>query len=153
MTHCSKILLDLRNRGYRITPQREMIIEAIAHNDLHMSAEEVFTEVRQHTQAINLATIYRTLDMLWEEGIACRNDLGEGKIVYSTQEHGPHIHLVCRVCSRVINANPEVLTPIGEILQAQYGFKAGLNHLSIFGECADCRESAIKSDYSKGQLS
>jgi Fur family ferric uptake transcriptional regulator len=120
-----------------------MIIAAIAHSETHMSAEEVFAEVRQHTQATNLATVYRTLEMLWEEGLACRNDLGEGKIVFATQDHGPHTHLVCRMCNRVIEANPGVLAPIGKILENQYGFQADLNHLSIFGECADCSRSAI----------
>jgi Fur family ferric uptake transcriptional regulator len=115
-----------------------MIIEAIANSDTHISAEEVFFEVRKHTQATNLATVYRTLDLLWEEGFACRNDLGDGKIVYATKKHGPHIHLVCRICGRVIEADPEVLDPMGKIFDHTYGFKADLNHISIFGECIDC---------------
>jgi Fur family ferric uptake transcriptional regulator len=107
-----------------------------------MSAEEVFAKVRQHTQAMNLATVYRTLVMLWEEGLICRNDLGEGKIVFSPKDHGPHIHLVCRVCNRVIDAKPGVLAPISKILEKEYGFRADLNHLSVFGECTDCSGSA-----------
>ena len=89
MSPCSSFTESLRQRGYRITPQREMIIETIAHSEKHMSAEEVYAEVRKRTQATNIATIYRTLDMLWEEGLACRNDLGEGRIVYATLQHGP----------------------------------------------------------------
>lgn len=143
MSQGTKILSDLRDRGYRITPQREMIIKEVSQGAKHKSAEDVFIEVRKHTQAINLATVYRTLEMLWEEGLVCRNDLGEGKIFYATHEHGPHIHLVCRVCNSVIEANPEVLAPIGEILQKNYGFKADLDHLSIFGECTNCNQSVV----------
>jgi len=138
MSHCQTILNHLRKRGYRITPQREMIIEAIAHSEQHMSAEEIFAEMLKRTQATNIATVYRTLDMLWEEGLACRNDLGEGRIVYATLKHGPHIHLVCRLCGHVIDADPEALEPLSELFQSQYNFDADLRHLSIFGLCQEC---------------
>jgi len=139
MSHCHTILASLRSRGYRITPQREMVIEAIAHADRHMSAEEVFAGLQKRTQTTNLATVYRTLEMLWEEGLACRNDLGEGRIVYATYKHGPHIHLVCRQCNRVIDADPAILEPLGEALETRHNFAPDLRHLSIFGICADCR--------------
>ena len=141
MSHCHTILNHLRRRGYRITPQREMIIQAIAHSEKHMSAEEIFAELSKRTQATNIATVYRTLEMLWEEGLACRNDLGEGVIVYATLEHGPHIHLVCRQCQRVIDADPKVLSPLGELFRERYNFEADLQHLSIFGLCQDCSKT------------
>ena len=75
MTHCDTLIADLRNRGYRITPQREMIVQALAHQSSHMTAEEIFAVVRTQTQAVNLATIYRTLDMLVDQGLATRVDL------------------------------------------------------------------------------
>ena len=139
MSHCHTIIATLRERGYRITPQREMVIDIIAHTDRHLSAEEIFTELKTRTQATNIATVYRTLEMLWEEGFACRNDLSEGKIVYATHKHGPHIHLVCRFCNQIIDADPEILQPLGESLRAQHNFEADLQHLSIFGICAQCQ--------------
>jgi Fur family ferric uptake transcriptional regulator len=139
MPHCHTIIEELRHRNYRITPQREMIIQVIAHSGRHISAEEISFELQKHTKAINIATIYRTLDMLWEEGFACRNDLGEGRIVYATFKHGPHIHLVCRKCNRVIDADPTFLKPLGEKLLSQYDFSADLEHISIFGICSDCQ--------------
>jgi Fur family ferric uptake transcriptional regulator len=134
------IIEAVRQRGYRITPQREMIIQALAHSDHHISAEEISAELQKHTQAINIATIYRTLDMLWEEGFASRNDLSEGRIVYSALSHGPHIHLVCRKCGRVIDADPRILRSVGQELITQYGFNADLEHISIYGVCLDCQE-------------
>lgn len=140
MSHCHTIIDTLRQLGYRITPQREMVVEIIAHSDHHISAEEIYAEVKKHTQATNIATIYRTLDMLWEEGLACRNDLSEGKIVYATHKHGPHIHLVCRYCDRVIEADSNLLEPLRQELGSRYNFKPDLRHLSIFGICADCQD-------------
>lgn len=139
MSHCQTIIEHLRLKGYRITPQRELIIQAIAHSETHMSADEVFVELKKHTQATNIATVYRTLDMLWEEGLACRNDLGSGRTVYATHLHGPHIHLVCRYCSCVIDADPQVLEALQKQLSVKYQFKADLQHLSIFGVCKDCQ--------------
>lgn len=138
MTHCITILDNLRERGYRITPQREHVVDILAHAGRHMSAEEIYAKLQERTRVSNISTVYRTLDVLWEEGFACRNDLSEGKIVYTTHLHGPHIHLVCRRCSHVIEAGPKVLSSLGEALQAEYDFKADLQHLSIFGLCADC---------------
>jgi Fur family ferric uptake transcriptional regulator len=140
MTHCHTILEELRNRGYRITPQRELIIQAVAHSPKHITAEEIAEQLQQHTQAINLATVYRTLDLLWQEGFACRNDLSAGKTVYATFQHGPHIHLVCRKCSRVIDADIRLLSSLGNELSSQYDFQPDLDHVSIFGLCADCQD-------------
>jgi Fur family ferric uptake transcriptional regulator len=139
MTHCQTIIEDLRDKGYRITPQRELIIRAVAHSETHISAEEVHTALQKHTQATNLATVYRTLDLLWEEGLACRNDLGEGRTVYTTLKHGPHIHLVCRCCNAIVEAAPNLLTDLEAALANQHGFSADLQHLSIFGICQYCQ--------------
>lgn len=139
MTHCHTILNQLREKGYRITPQRELIIQAIAHSEAHMSAEEVFAALQKHTQATNLATVYRTLDLLWGEGLARRNDLGEGRIVYATLKHGPHIHLVCRCCNAVIEADPHLLVDLKSELATRHSFSADLQHISIFGVCQQCQ--------------
>lgn len=138
MSHCDTIITELRQLGYRITPQREKIIEVIAHSQRHLSAEEIFTELQKYSQSINLATVYRTLDMLWEEGFTRRNDLSEGQIVYATYQHGPHIHLVCRYCNSVIDGEPSDLKEVEEVMNAKYGFDADLDHLSIFGVCSEC---------------
>ena len=130
---------ELRLRGYRMTPQREMIIKTLSEGQGHMSAEEIYAALQVHTRALNLATVYRTLDLLVEEGFACRNDLGSGKVLYTTHNHGAHMHLICRVCSKEIEANYPLISPLGDLLQEQYGFQADLEHLSIFGVCSDCQ--------------
>jgi Fur family ferric uptake transcriptional regulator len=139
MSHCHTILQKLREKGFRITPQRELIIQAVAHSPRHITAEEVAEDLQQHTSAINLATVYRTLDLLWKEGYACRTDLSEGKSVYSTFKHGPHIHLVCRKCDQVIDADTRVLNSLGADLDSAYEFQPDLEHFSIFGICPHCR--------------
>jgi Fur family ferric uptake transcriptional regulator len=88
---------------------------------------------------INLATVYRTLEMLVEKGLASRLDLGGGRVVYATRQHGPHVHLVCRGCHKVIDAEQSMLTSLAQDLLARYGFTADLQHISIVGLCAACQ--------------
>lgn len=132
---------QLRAHGYRITPQREMIIEILAHSNTHMAAEEIFEALQTRTKALNIATVYRTLDLLVEEGLACRNDLGGGRVIYAIMRHGPHIHLVCRHCSQVTEADYPLISPLREQLLERYGFLPDLGHVSISGLCAECRSN------------
>jgi len=142
MPHCHTLIERLRQRGYRITPQREMVIETIAHSGRHMSAEEVYEEVHRRAPSTTLSTVYRTLDFLVSEGLACKNDLGGGHVVYATIRHGPHLHLHCRRCGRVYQVElAPLLEELGRQTQERYGFTADLQHLSISGLCADCRET------------
>lgn len=136
------LLERLRQRGYRVTPQREMIVEAVAESCNHLTAEEIFEAVHSRSRAINVATVYRTLDFLVKEGLASRSDLGGGRIVYATTQHGPHIHLVCRLCGQVIEASYELVASLEQRLAEQYGFTADLSHLAIAGLCPGCRHTS-----------
>lgn len=140
MSHCHTLIAALRREGYRLTPQRELIVKAIAHGDRHMTAEEVLDVVRQKTEALNIATVYRTLDLLVEKGLATRTDLGEGRVVYATIRHGPHIHLVCRRCGRVLEADASPLAPLITALEEQCHFICDTTHLALTGLCEACRQ-------------
>jgi len=139
MSPCQTFIDTLRSRGYRITPQREMIIEAIAHGGHHVNAEEVHARIQPRTRCVNIATVYRTLDLLVEQGLASRIDLGEGRVIYATYQHGPHIHLVCRQCGQVTDADQDLLSTLNQQLQSVYQFAPDLQHISILGLCSDCQ--------------
>jgi Fur family ferric uptake transcriptional regulator len=138
MTHCHTLIDILRQRGYRITPQREMIVEALAHAGGHVTAEEIYDRVRDRTSVVNIATVYRTLDLLVAVGLASRVDLWDGRVVYTTLQHGPHVHLVCRNCGEVYNADFQLFEPLGEQIRSRYPFIPDLHHLSLLGLCLDC---------------
>jgi Fur family ferric uptake transcriptional regulator len=140
MSHCHTLIETLRQRGYRVTPQRQMIVEVIADSGRHMTVEEVFAAIQVRTRAVNIATVYRVLDLLVAEGLASRADLGDGRLVYATRRHGPHLHLVCRRCGRVIETDGCQIEPLGKELQERYGFAADLQHICLSGLCADCRQ-------------
>lgn len=142
MSHCHTLLDTLRQRGYRLTPQREMIVEALAHADGHVTAEEIYAQVSDRVQAVNIATVYRTLELLVATGLTSRIDLRDGRVVYTTAQHGPHIHLVCRCCGEIFNADHYLVDALDEQLRVQYKFQADLQHLSISGVCAKCQSKS-----------
>jgi Fur family ferric uptake transcriptional regulator len=135
MTNHFDFVHKLKERGYRLTPQREMILEAVSLIGDHMTAEEIYSKVQERTSAINITTIYRTLDLLVDEGLACRTDLGKGEYTYSTDLHGPHIHLICRKCGTVIATSADILVPLEKLLVEQHGFQPDIQHISLFGIC------------------
>ena len=139
MSPCQTFLETLRSHGFRITPQREMIIEAIAHQGNHINADEVFALIQKRTHSVNIATVYRTLELLVEQGLASRIDLGEDRVIYATHQHGPHIHLVCRQCGQVLDADQEMLSAFNHQLQSDYQFAVDLQHISMLGLCRDCQ--------------
>ncbi len=141
MPHCTILMDTLRQRGYRLTPQREMVVETLAHSGRHMTAEEVLDVVRQRTRAVNIATVYRTLDLLVEEGLASRADLGGGRLVYATLEHGPHIHLVCQRCGRVVEADLDAFHLLLDEAEDAFGFVCRPQHIALPGLCRDCQKA------------
>jgi Fur family transcriptional regulator, ferric uptake regulator len=141
MSPCETYIETLRSHGFRITPQREMIVEAIAHQGNHIKADEVFALIHERTHSVNIATVYRTLDLLVEQGLVSRIDLGEGRVIYAANQHGTHIHLVCRQCGQVLDADQELLSVLDQQLQSGYQFTADLQHISVLGLCKDCQSN------------
>ena len=128
----------LRERGYRLTPQRELILEAV--NTLgHATPDEVLAEVRTHSSAVNASTIYRTLEVLEELGLVRHAHLSDRAPTYHSVTDHEHFHLVCRNCQRVISVDPDVLTPVQEKLAADHGFAVDVGHLTVFGRCSACQ--------------
>ena len=139
MSPCQSFVETLRSKGYRITRQRELVIEAIAHRGNHVNAEDVFAHIQGKNHSVNITTVYRTLELLAEQGLASRIELGAGRVIYATYQHGPHIHLVCRQCGQVIDANQDLLLALTDQLNASYHFAADLQHISLLGLCNTCQ--------------
>ena len=135
-----KTLLDaLREQGYRLTPQRMMVVEAIEASDDHISAEEIHARARATYPYINISTVYRTLELLKQRGLVTETDLGGGRFLYHPAGKASHHHLVCRNCGKVTDIDASVFEPLREDLMARYGFDAEFEHVAIFGTCRKCR--------------
>ena len=129
----------LSEQGYRLTPQRAMILSAIENSTHHISAEEIYAQVADKYPQVNISTVYRTLELLKRLGLIYQTDLGEGRVRYHPADTGHHHHLVCQKCGSVIDIDESALSHIKDILLREHNFSAELRHVAIFGLCKNCR--------------
>lgn len=132
----------LKDLGYRLTPQRQMILAALQGKEQHVSAEEIHVEVRDRYPSVNISTVYRTMELLKELGLVTETTL-EGRVQYHWAEKGRHHHLACEHCGQVTNLDQSFLSRLAEELQEGYDFQANFAHLTIFGHCASCRSGHV----------
>jgi Fur family ferric uptake transcriptional regulator len=129
----------LRERGYRLTPQRELILRAV--DDLgHATPDEVLARVRESASTINPSTVYRTLEVLEELGLVRHAHLSDRAPTYHSVGGHEHFHLVCRTCKKITSVDAEVLEPLSVRLAADFGFTPDAGHLTVFGRCSVCNE-------------
>jgi len=138
MSHPGEIVGKLTEKGYRLTPQRLLIISAIENSDGHVSAEEIYAQVVAKYPNVNISTVYRTLELLKELGLVTETDFGEGRVRYHPAQKGHHHHLVCTECGAVIDLDESSLSSLKRMLLREYKFNANLKHLAIFGRCDKC---------------
>jgi len=132
----------LQEKGYRLTPQRMLVIEALHNAEGHISAEEIYRQLHSRYPYSNISTVYRTLELLKELDLVTETDFGEGRVRYHVAEKGHHHHLLCRTCGKITDLDESVLYPLKGSLLRDYGFDADLRHLAISGKCSDCRKKA-----------
>jgi Fur family ferric uptake transcriptional regulator len=154
------MLSQLEARGYRLTPQRQLILEALfacasqaaekpehpeasqGHHQptRHVTADEIHAYIHERFPQINLSTVHRTLELLEELGLVTHAHFADHVARYHPVDLGQHHHLLCRNCGAIWQLEDEIIHPLSQLLQERYGFEADLNHLAIFGLCQACRE-------------
>ncbi len=127
----------LHERGLRMTPQRQLVLDAIRALG-HATPEQICAHVQRSAPAVNITTIYRTLDLMERIGIVRHTHLGHGAPTYSEREH-EHVHLVCHACGAVDEVPPELLDDLARHLADRRGFALDVTHLALSGLCRDCR--------------
>ena len=136
------IIDSLREVGYRLTPQRMLIVSIIHDSKGHVSAEEVHQRVKEHYPFVDISTVYRTLQLLKGLRIVTETDLGGGSVRYELSQQERHHHLVCRQCGKTFALDDAVIEPLRSKLVDAHGFAADMEHFAIFGRCRACRETS-----------
>lgn len=129
----------LRERGYRLTPQRNAIWETLRGAGRHLTAEEVTEEVRRVIPDVNVSTVYRTLELLVSLDLVTETKLGTSRSYFEVSPDPGHHHMVCERCGSVSHFSDTLLTPLYEALGARDGFAATRARLTVFGLCPTCR--------------
>jgi Fur family ferric uptake transcriptional regulator len=140
---CEEVFVQqLREHGFRLTPQREIILSVLHQVEGLATADEIHRRVQRISSSVDISTVYRTLDLLQELDLVSSVDAGDEQRRYELLGlHGPRLHLVCRACGKVIGADSAVAKAFAKSLQDQYRFSVELDNLSVPGLCAACAES------------
>jgi|tagenome__1003787_1003787.scaffolds.fasta_scaffold20178203_2 Fur family ferric uptake transcriptional regulator len=140
MSAVSASALDqvLRERGLRATPQRRLVLRAVSELG-HATPEQVCDFVQGESASLNLSTVYRALELLEGLGVVSHTHLQHGSPTYQVADHVDHLHLVCRRCGSVTEADLALARPLAETVQAGHGFRTDLAHLSLHGVCGKCQ--------------
>ena len=121
-----------------MTPQRQLILDAVASMPGHVSADQVYQQVVQVFPEVNISTVYRTLEVLEELGVVRHTHFHDGVAQYERTDAARHHHMVCSRCGADSELDLEVLQPLADELKRRYGFEADLAHSAIVGICRGC---------------
>lgn len=136
-----KIFRDfIAKKGLKSTRQRDVILDCFLSSDDHISIEELYLKLRPEHPGIGYATVYRTLKLFAESGIAREIHFGDGQTRYEHSDEGEHHdHLVCTRCGNIIEFENEAIEKLQEEVAESYGFFVQTHKLELYGHCSKCR--------------
>jgi Fur family ferric uptake transcriptional regulator len=121
-----------------------MVVDVLHNADHHISAEEIYEHIKVLYPYANISTVYRTLELLKKLNLVTEIDMDDGCLRYHHLEKGHHHHLICNKCGKVIDMPERIFKNLQKKITSDYNFEPDLNHLAIFGICADCRSKKAK---------
>lgn len=130
----------LREHGYRVTPQRLIILDAICQVGGHATYGQIHERVRAVDPGIDPSTIYRTLEVLCDAGLVVSAEIDADGKRYEIAERTPHHHLVCRRCGALQDLEHAILAPLLEQISEKFGFCVQSDHVVLHGLCAHCQD-------------
>ena len=137
------VLAALKERGYRMTPQRRAIVGEVMRARGHISARRVAERVGRTVPGVNASTVYRTLSLLEEIGALAHSHLGTTE--YHLSEELDHVHLICSGCGAVDSLASHETEPLRRLVRRHNGFDPDFTHFAISGVCAGCRGTRSKT--------
>jgi Fur family transcriptional regulator, ferric uptake regulator len=134
----------LRDRGHRLTLQREIILDALESISGHIAVDDVYQRVHARFPQVNVSTVYRTLELLEQEGLVTHTHIHDGVAKWHRAEEAQHQHLVCERCGAEQDLDLALLKPLEDELRERYGFAAHFSHFAIIGVCRACQQAAAR---------
>lgn len=144
LEHFRTLLHDhMAKRGLRSTDQRRLIVETFFQAPNHVSIEELLAQVRQQDGRVGYATVYRTLKLLTECGVAFERKFGDGLTRYElADEESHHDHLICAECGKILEFEEPRIEALQEEVAQKHGFLLKSHKLEMYGVCPDCQAKA-----------
>jgi Fur family ferric uptake transcriptional regulator len=129
----------LREQGYRLTPQRNLIWEVLRDAGRHMTADEIAAQVRATMPDVNVSTVYRTLELLVSLDLVVETHLEGSRCYYEVSPEPTHHHFVCTQCGAVGHFGDDLLAPVHAELHDRQSFAVSEIQVTAFGRCRDCQ--------------
>lgn len=141
-TILDRMILLMKNKGYKLTPQRRYIIDAVMENsEQHLSIDEIYTEVKKVCPEIGIATVYRTVQMLEQIGVLTKHHFDDGcsryELADESKRHNHH-HLVCVKCGKVIEIQDNYFGELEQHIEKDKNFTITNHTVTFYGNCKDC---------------
>ena len=130
----------LKKEGLKYTPQRTAVLEEIIKDKGHRESEEIYLALKKSGQNVSRATIYRTMDILVNNGFARKMNLGDGRARYESKVNSPHHdHLVCMDCGLIVEFMDQKIEDLQDEIAIQYEFQLKRHIHQLFGLCKKCQ--------------
>lgn len=148
MTEEQEVFLNhIQKAGLKRTTQRDLILDVFLRTEKHLSSEDLYRLVQQEDPTIGQTTVYRTLKLLTEAGLAREVRFGDGRTHYEhNYKHQHHDHMICIECGEIIEFYSAELEALQDAMAARHGFEVKQHLLRILGICAKCRRESKKQE-------
>lgn len=152
MTEEQEVFLKhIQKQGLKRTSQRELILDVFLRTEKHLSSEDLYRLVRELDPNIGQTTVYRTLKLLSDAGLAREVRFGDGRTHYEhNYKHQHHDHMICSRCGKIIEFFSAELEAIQDAMAAKHRFEVTQHLLRIIGICAECRQKERESEKEAG---
>jgi len=135
-----KLVNKLREREYRLTPQRIALLRLLAASEGHPSASQLYDQIKDRFPTTSLATVYKTLNVLKEIDEVLELGFSDGDNRYDGNKPYPHPHLICVRCRRIMDPEVKLAQDLMQQVAQQSGYQIVSHRLDFYGVCPDCRE-------------
>lgn len=145
-------LEHIQKRGLRRTAQRDLILDIFLKTEEHLSSEDLYWLIQKEDESIGHTTVYRTLKLLTDAGLAREVRFGDGKTYYEHHyDHEHHDHIICTECGKVVEFFSPEIEALQDEMAAKFGFKLTHHSLRILGLCEDCQKKDSETAASGAQ--
>ena len=147
-------LEHIQKAGLRRTGQRDLILEIFLRTEEHLTSEDLYWLVQKEDASVGHTTVYRTLKLLTEAGLAREVRFGDNKTYYEHHyNHQHHDHMICTECGKVIEFFSADIEDLQDQMADKFGFRPTHHSLRMWGICEDCqlKESGLSSAPSGAQ--
>ena len=148
MTEEQQVFLEhIQKKGLKRTSQRDLILTVFLRTEEHLSNEDLYNLVKREDPTVGQTTVYRTLKLLTEAGLAREVRFGDGRAHYEhNYKHQHHDHMICSECGKIIEFYSPELEAIQDAMAAKYKFQLTEHLLRMIGICADCQGARRQSE-------